>query len=234
MNSLVILSERKAVARANALRQSLELESARARTVTADQHLLYASVAEFVLHRGRAFETGRLGDAERHGAQRIARWCRAEHNGFRFGQPFWNTRRALEFDVLDQFHYVEGFVLDGSETVPRPHAWLSAIANDVVVDFTGPRARKRRARKYPPMVLGDFSERSYFGVALPRALVHGQGHNRHHSDTRASCGNQDLLETGLRSPCCSDRRGLVRRSRWRQPGSARRGLPRTSLRCGAR
>jgi len=31
----------------------------------------------------------------------------------------------------------EGFVLDGSETVPRPHAWLSAIANDAVVDFTG-------------------------------------------------------------------------------------------------
>jgi len=175
MNSLVILSERKAVARDNTLRQWLELESARARTVTADQHLLYASVAELVLDRGRAFETGRLGDAERHGAQRIARWCRAERNGFRFGRPFWNTRRALEFDVLDQFHYVEGFVLDGSETVPRPHAWLSAIANDVVVDFTGPRARKWRARKYPPMVLGDLSERSYFGVALPRALVHAEG-----------------------------------------------------------
>ena len=62
MNSLVSLSERKAVARANTLRQWLELESARARTVTADQHLLYASVAEFVLRRGRAFETGRLGD----------------------------------------------------------------------------------------------------------------------------------------------------------------------------
>ena len=115
--------------------------------------MLYASVAEFVLHRGRAFEAGRLGDAERHGAQRIARWCRAEYNGFRFKQPFWTTRRALEFDVLDQFHYVEGFVLDRSETVPRPHAWLSAIANDAVVDFTGPRARKRRARKYSPMVL---------------------------------------------------------------------------------
>ena len=175
MNSLVILSERKAVARANTLRQWLELESARARTVTADQRLLYASVAEFVLHRGRAFETGRLGDAEGHGAQRIARWSRAEYNGFRFGQPFWNTRRALEFDVLDQFHYVEGFVLDGSETVPHPHAWLSAIANDAVVDFTGPCARKRRARKYSPMVLGDLSVRSYFGVALPHALVHAQG-----------------------------------------------------------
>ena len=79
MNSLVILSERKAVARDNTLRQWLELESARARTVTADQHLLYASVAELVLDRGRAFETGRLGDAERHGAQRIARCCRAQH-----------------------------------------------------------------------------------------------------------------------------------------------------------
>ena len=54
MNGLVILSERKAVARANTLRQWLELESARARTVTADQHLLYASVAEFVLLRGRS------------------------------------------------------------------------------------------------------------------------------------------------------------------------------------
>jgi len=100
MNSLVILSERKAVARANTLRQWLELESARARTVAADQHLLYASVAEFVLHRGRAFETGRLGDAERHGAQRIARWCRAEHDGFRFGQPepaplWWTSRKGL-------------------------------------------------------------------------------------------------------------------------------------------
>jgi len=46
--------------------------------------------------------------------QADARWCRAEYNGFRFGQPFWNMRRALEFDVLDQFHYVEGFVLNGS------------------------------------------------------------------------------------------------------------------------
>ena len=46
MHSLVILSERKAVARGNVLRQWLELESARARTGTADQHLLYASVAE--------------------------------------------------------------------------------------------------------------------------------------------------------------------------------------------
>ena len=112
-----------------------------------------------MLRRGRAFEAGRLGDAERHGAQRIARWCRAEHNGFRFRQPFWNTRRALEFDVLDQFHYAEGFVLDGSETVPRPHAWLSARANEVVVDFTGPRAGKRRAQKYPPIrgpVRGSF------------------------------------------------------------------------------
>ena len=188
MNSLVILSERKAVGRANTLRQWLELESARARTVTVDQDLLYASVAEFVLHRGRAFETGRLGDAELHGAQRIARWCRAEHHGFRFGQPFWNTRRALEFDVLDQFHYVEGFVLDGSETVPRPHAWLSAIANDVVVDFTGPRARKRHSRKFPPMVLGDSSVRSYFGVALPRALVHAQGHN-HNADRSSDDGH---------------------------------------------
>jgi len=56
--------------------------------------------------------------------------------------------------------------------VPRPHAWLSTIANDVVVDFTGPPARRRYARKYPPMLLGDFSERSYFGVALPRDLVY--------------------------------------------------------------
>ena len=195
MNGLVILSERKAVARANTLRQWLELESARARTVTADQRLLYVSVAEFVLHRGRAFETGHLGDAERHGAQRIARWCRAEHNGFRFGQPFWNTRRALEFDVLDQFHYVEGFVLDGSETVPRPHAWLGAIANDVVVDFTGPRTRKWRARKYPPMVLGDLSVRSYFGVALPRALVHAQGHNRYNHNADRSSDEGHLANT---------------------------------------
>jgi len=175
MHSLVILSERKAVARANAFRQWLELESARARTGTADQHLLYASVAEFVLRRGRPFESGRIGDAERYSAQRIARWCRAEHDGFRFGQPFWNTRRAFGFDVLDQFLYVEGFVLDEGETVPRPHAWLCTIANGVVVDFTGPPDRRRYARKCPPMVLGDLSERSYFGVALPRNLVHDQG-----------------------------------------------------------
>jgi hypothetical protein len=175
MNGVVSLSERKAVARANTLREWLELESAKARAVTADEHLLHASVAEFVLHRGRAFETSRLGDAERRGAQRIARWCRAEHDGFRFGQPFWNTWRALQFDVLDQFRYVEGFVSDEGETVPRPHAWLSTIVNDVVVDFTGPPARRRYARKYPPMVLGDFSERSYFGVALPRDLVYAQG-----------------------------------------------------------
>ena len=171
MNDVVSLSERKAVARANALREWLKLESARARTATADEHLLYASAAEFVLHRGRAFETGRLGDAERHGAQRIAFWCRAEHDGFKFGQPFWNTRRALQYDVLDQFHYVEGFVLDAGETVPRAHAWLSTIANDRVVDFTGPTARGRYARKYPPTVFGDLSERSYFGVQLPRGVV---------------------------------------------------------------
>ena len=175
MHSLVILSERKAVARANAFRQWLELESARARTGTADQHLLYASVAEFVLRRGRPFESGRIGDAERYSAQRIARWCRAEHDGFRFGQPFWNTRRALGFDVLDQFQYVEGFVLDDGETVPRPHAWLCTIANGVVVDFTGPPTRTRRARKCPSIVLGDFGERSYFGVPLPRDLVYAQG-----------------------------------------------------------
>jgi len=60
---------------------------------------------------------------------------------FDLASPSGTRRRALEFDVLDQFHYVEGFVLDGSETVPHPHAWLSAIANDAVVDFTGPRAR---------------------------------------------------------------------------------------------
>ena len=77
MHSLVVLSERKAVARVSTLRQWLELESARARTVTADGHLREASVAEFVLHRGRAFETGRLGDAGRHGAQRIAQIGRA-------------------------------------------------------------------------------------------------------------------------------------------------------------
>jgi hypothetical protein len=175
MHSLVSLSEQKAVARANTLRQWLELESARARTGTADQHLLYASVAEFVLRRGRPFETGRIGDAEQYSAQRIARWCRAEHDGFRFEQPFWNTRRALGFDVLDQFQYVEGFVLDEGETVPRPHAWLCAIANGLVVDFTGPPARTRYARKYPPMVLGDFSVRNYFGVPLPRDLVYAQG-----------------------------------------------------------
>jgi len=68
MNGVVSLTERKAVARANRLREWLELESSKARAATADQHLLYASVAEFVLHRGRAFETGRLGDAERRGA----------------------------------------------------------------------------------------------------------------------------------------------------------------------
>jgi hypothetical protein len=172
---LVILSERKAVARGNALRQWLESESAKARAVTADHHLLYASVAEFVLRHGQQFESGRIGDAERHSAHRIARWCRAEHDGFRFGQPFWNAQRALGFDVLDQFQYVEGFVLDDGVTVPRPHAWLCAIANGVVVDFTGPSPRRRYARKYPPMVLGDFSERSYFGAALPRGLVRAQG-----------------------------------------------------------
>jgi hypothetical protein len=175
MHSLVILSGRRAVARVNTLRQWLELESARARTIAADQRLLYSSVAEFVLHRGRPFEAGRIGDAERYSAQRIARWCRAEHDGFRVGQPFWNTRRAFGFDVLDQFLYVEGFVLDDGETVPRPHAWLCTIANGVVVDFTGPPDRRRYARKCPPMVLGDLSERSYFGVALPRKLVHAQG-----------------------------------------------------------
>lgn len=175
MNGVVSLLERKAAARATTLREWLELESAKARAITAGQHLLYASVEEFVLRRGRAFEACRLGEAERRGAQRIARWCRAEHDGFRFGEPFWNTRRALAFDVLDQFQYVEGFVLDEGQTVPRPHAWLSTLATDAVVDFTGPPARKRYARKYPPMVLGDFSDRSYFGVALPRDLVHAQG-----------------------------------------------------------
>ena len=175
VHSLVVLSERKAVARAKALMQWLESESAKARTVTADQHLLYASVAEFVLRRGRPFESGRIGDAERYSAHRIARWCRAEHDGFRFGQPFWNTRCALGFDALDQFQYVEGFVLDEGETAPRPHAWLCTLASDVVVDFTGPSPRRRYARKYPPMVLGDFSERSYFGVKLPSGVVCAQG-----------------------------------------------------------
>ena len=133
--------------------------------------MLYASVAEFVIHRGRVFDSGELSDAERKSARRIARWCRAEHDGFRFGQPFWNARRALEFDVLDQFHYLEGFVLDEGNHLPRSHAWLCTIANDVVVDFTGPIAPKSRARRYPPMVLGDVGERSYFGVALPRSLL---------------------------------------------------------------
>lgn len=191
MNGVVILSGRKAVARAKTLRKWLELEGAKARAVTADKHLLHASVAEFVLHRGRAFETSRLGEAERHGAQRIARWCRAEYDGFRFGQPFWNTRRALQFDVLDQFNYVEGFVLDEGEAVPRPHAWLSTIANDVVVDFTGPPARSRRARKCPPMVLGDFSERSYFGVTLPRGLVHART-TANEVYTGRACKNDDV------------------------------------------
>jgi hypothetical protein len=206
MSNLVVLSERNAVVRANMLRQWLEFERAKARAATAGQHLLYTSVAEFVLHRGRTFEAGRLGDAERHGAQRIARWCRAEHGGFRFGQPFWNTRRALEFDVLDQFQYVEGFVLDAGQTVPRPHAWLSTIANDVVVDFTGQPARTRHARKYPPMVLGEFSERSYFGVALPRDVVLSTGSHSFtkRADSLAQALDGPALQTA--GPCSTDRK----------------------------
>jgi len=62
MNSLVILSERKAVARANTLQRWLQLESARARTVTADEHLLYESLAE-LLYLTSFTSTGRAGVA---------------------------------------------------------------------------------------------------------------------------------------------------------------------------
>jgi hypothetical protein len=172
MSGVVSWAERGAADRSSALRLWLELEGARARAADAHEYLLFASVAEFVLSRGRAFESAPLGDAERRSARRIGRWCRAEHGGFRFGQPFWNARQGLMLDVLNQFQYVEGFVLDEGRAVPRPHAWL--CVNGIVVDFTGPFARGGRAGKYPPTVFGDFSGRSYFGVELPRDFVCSQ------------------------------------------------------------
>ena len=204
MRGLASLAERRAAARADALRQWLASESASARRAASARHLLYVSVAEFVLRRGRAFETGRLSDAERRGAARIARWCRDEHNGFKFGQPFWNTRRAFEFDVLDQFQYVEGFVLDEGETVPRAHAWLSTIANDAVVDFTGPSGRKRRAGNFPTIVLGEFVERSYFGVVLPRDIVLSTGSQSFLEPTKPFAQTLDGSNLQPACPCSTD------------------------------
>jgi len=45
------------------------------------------------------------------------------------------------------------------------------------------------------MVLGDLSVRSYFGVALPRALVHAQGHNRHNHNADRSSDEGHLANT---------------------------------------
>jgi len=64
--------------------------------------------------------------------------------------------------------YVEGFVLDARSSLPFLHGWLSLDGK--VVDFTAVRIEST-PRADPPSILGELSNRHYFGVEFCREYV---------------------------------------------------------------
>jgi hypothetical protein len=127
------------------------------------------SLERFVLDRGRPYVSQRLTKAERAIVEAAVEGYRLLHRRFDHRQCFGNSQGLLACDEARTLVYVEGFAWTHA-LIPTLHGWITIDGK--VIDVTLPATTIGDTKKREPrQVLGDFTDRSYFGVPFLRSYV---------------------------------------------------------------
>lgn len=127
------------------------------------------SLERFVLDHGRQYLSQKLTKEERAIVQAAVEAYHALHGRFDHRHCFANSQGLLACDETRKLVYVEGFAWTHT-LMPALHGWISI--NGKLIDVTLPATRlSDTKRREPRRVLGEFSDRSYFGLPFLRSYV---------------------------------------------------------------
>lgn len=127
------------------------------------------SFERFVLDHGRAYESKKLTAQEKRLLEPAVTESRRIFKKFEPRLCFSNSQRLWGNDDSKSLIYVEGFAWTHSLR-PVLHGWVTI--NGKVIDVTLPPTNRREAKLPEPVqVLGEFEDRSYFGVPFLRSYV---------------------------------------------------------------
>lgn len=126
----------------------------------------YGGIEDYLLQKGRAYESRPLTRRERHVVNEIR-----ARGSYPIKQCFSNSQRV----VLDQIFnptpddvrilYAEGYVIRRNLGIPIHHGWLDV--NGAVVDLT----LRKAGRTGPLLSVGTFDDADYFGATFPLSEV---------------------------------------------------------------
>lgn len=136
------------------------------RTMGAPRPGYYAGIEDFLIQKGRAYQSAPLTRRER----QVVNEIRARGT-YPIKQCFSNSQRVVLDQVFNpapddvRILYAEGYVLRHDLGIPIHHGWLDV--NGKVVDLT-----LRRVGKVGPLLaVGEFAGADYFGATFPLSEV---------------------------------------------------------------
>ncbi len=127
------------------------------------------SLERFVLNHGRPYASQMLTKAEHAIVGGAIGGYRLLRRRFDHRQCFANSQGLVVSDETRKLVYVEGFAWTHA-LIPTLHGWITI--NGKVIDVTLPATSVGDTKKREPrQVLGEFADRSYFGVPFLRSYV---------------------------------------------------------------